>query len=161
MHMRIFQDSRCHPFLKVLESHVDQIREEYLRVAHLSHAWHEKALHNGLWKTVGLYQFGKWLPDAQACPITLQCLQAVPNLFLAGFSVLEPHCQIQPHVGYTHEVLRSHLGLICPQNAWIEVAGERYSWKSGEAVAFDDTQLHSAINQSESSRVVLIADFFR
>lgn len=159
--MQNFLDSSHFPFLKTLESSVDQIRAEYLQVADQRDKWHEKALHNGLWEMVGLYQFGKWLPSAHACPVTMQCLQSVPNLFLAGFSVLQPHCRIHPHVGYSNEVLRSHLGLVCPSASWIEVAGERYSWKAGEAVVFDDTQLHSAGNESETARIVLIADFFR
>lgn len=159
--MQNFHDSRSYTFLQHLELHADQIRDEYLNVAHHRSTWHEKALHNGLWEMVGLYQFGKWLPAVQACPVTMQCLQAVPGLFLAGFSVLQPHCRIHPHVGYSNEVLRSHLGLICPSPSWIEVGGERYAWKAGEAVVFDDTQLHSAANESDTARIVLIADFFR
>jgi beta-hydroxylase len=157
----VFQDYSPHPFLLPLQDHWEAIRDEYLAIAHQGQPWHERALHNGRWETVGLYQFGKWLPQARACPVTTRCLRDVPGLFLAGFSVLKAGCRIHPHRGYTTEVLRSHLGLVCPQPSWIEVAGERYHWAPGQGVVFDDTQVHSAANESGEPRVVLIVDFFR
>ncbi len=147
--------------MQMLEANWSAIRDEYLAVAAHAQAWHEKNLHNGLWDTIGLYEFGKWTARAPSCPITVQCLQAIPCLFLAGFSVLRPQCKIHPHVGYSQEVLRGHLGLVCPPSAWIEVAGERYSWQEGQVMVFDDTQLHKAANESNQARVILIADFFR
>ncbi|PUE37961.1 aspartyl/asparaginyl beta-hydroxylase domain-containing protein [Limnohabitans sp. Hippo4] len=159
--MRIFESSKRFKFLRSLEENWKLILDEYLSVAQQSQIWQEQNLHNGLWETVGLYQFGKWLPQSESCPITTHFLQQVPDLFLAGFSVLNPNCKIYPHVGYSNEVLRSHLGLICPESAWIEVAGERYIWKPGEVVIFDDNHTHSAANESNSQRVVLIVDFFK
>lgn len=159
--MKTFEGSQEHPFLNTLQLHWQAICSEYTKIAMHASPWHETSLHNGRWSTVGLYQFGKWLPAAQQCPTARACLQSIPHLFLAGFSVLEPNCHIKPHVGYSKEVLRSHLGLICPQGAWIEVAGQRHEWQEGEVVVFDDTQLHSASNKAASPRVVLIADFFR
>lgn len=159
--MKIFEGTDLYPSLLPLETHWREISEEYERVAHQSRQWHEHALHNGLWQTVGLYQFGKWLPECDACPVTRQCLEKIPGLFIAGFSLLHPGCKIQPHKGYSDEVLRSHLGLICPQPSWIEVGGQQHHWRAGEVIVFDDTQLHSACNDSSATRVVLIADFFK
>lgn len=157
----VFRDYAQFPFLQPLEARWEAIRDEYLAIAHRGKPWHEAGLHNGRWDTVGLYQFGKWLPEAGACPETTRALEGVPGLFLAGFSVLKANCRIHPHRGYTQEVLRSHLGLVCPQPAWIQVAGESYSWTAGQGVVFDDTELHSAANESAQDRVVLIVDFFR
>ena len=159
--MRVFESSKQFTFLKSLEANWEKVRDEFLNVAQQSQLWHEKNLHNGLWETVGLYQFGKWLPESKLCPVTTHLLQEIPNLFLAGFSVLNAQCKIHPHVGYSGEVWRSHLGLICPDAAWIEVAGQRHVWQPGQAVVFDDTQLHSAANDSKTQRVVLITDFFK
>jgi beta-hydroxylase len=159
--MRVFESSSRFTFLKCLEANWELICEEYLQVSPQSQLWHEKNLHNGLWETIGLYQFGKWLPESNLCPVTTRCLKEIPELFLAGFSVLNPDCRILPHAGYSGEVWRSHLGLICPDAAWIEVAGERYVWQPGRSVIFDDTQIHSAANESATQRVVLIADFFK
>jgi beta-hydroxylase len=85
----------------------------------------------------------------------------VPGLFIAGFSVLKPRCHIKPHVGYTPEVWRSHLGLICPEGAWLQVEDEKHEWTSGQVVVFDDTRLHSAGNDASTERVVLIVDFLK
>lgn len=159
--MKVFEGTDRHASLLPLESHWQAIRDEYVRVAGRAREWHEQGLHNGLWQTIGLYQFGKWLPESDACPVTTRYLKDIPGLFLAGFSLLHPGCKIHPHKGYSEEVLRSHLGLICPQPSWIEVAGERHHWNAGQVIVFDDTQLHSACNDADHARVVLIADFFK
>jgi len=95
--------------------------------------------------------------------------------------VLEPHQHIKPHWGYWKGFVRYHLGVIIPDNnanrkCWIRInpeaqdrtqardaieQGERYFWKNGEAVLFDDTFLHDAANESDQVRVVLFLDLAR
>ena len=48
---------------------------------------------------------------------------------------------------------------ICGES-WAQ-RGERYFWKNGEAVLFDDTFLHEACNESDQVRVVLFLDLAR
>jgi aspartyl/asparaginyl beta-hydroxylase (cupin superfamily) len=55
-------------------------------------------------------------------------------------------------------VLRTHLGLVCPEGCWIKVDNESYTWKAGKAVLFNDMLLHEAANESDEDRVVLIVD---
>ena len=59
--------------------------------------------------------------------------------------------------------LRYHLGLITPNDdrCFIEVDGERYSWRDGEGVMFDETYLHYAENQSGQNRLILFCDIER
>ena len=57
--------------------------------------------------------------------------------------------------------MRSHLGLICPENAWLRVEDETYHWTCGQVVVFDDTMRHCAGNDASTERVVLIVDFLR
>lgn len=148
-------------FLKSLEENWLLICEEYRAIASRVTPWHERGLHNGRWSTYGIYQCGDRLEGERLCPKTAELVHAIPGLFIAGFSVLKPHCHIKPHVGYTSEVLRSHLGLICPPEAWLQVEDEIHNWKSGQVVVFDDTLKHSAGNDGNTERVVLIVDFLR
>ena len=47
----------------------------------------------------------------------------------AGFSRLAPGTHIKPHVGYTSEVLRCHLGLIVPPDCALRVGSETRRWE--------------------------------
>jgi ornithine lipid ester-linked acyl 2-hydroxylase len=159
--MKNFLSSEQFEFLRPLEENWSDILSEYQAIATKATPWHERGLHNGLWRTYGIYQCGDRLEGEKLCPKTAQLVHAIPGLFIAGFSVLQPKCHIQPHVGYTGEVMRSHLGLICPQKAWIRVEEETYHWQEGKVVVFDDTKTHSAGNDASTDRVVLIVDFLR
>ncbi|MFJ3058271.1 aspartyl/asparaginyl beta-hydroxylase domain-containing protein [Herbaspirillum sp. NPDC087042] len=50
---------------------------------------------------------------------------------------------------------------LCPPEAWLEVLGERHVAQDGKVAVFDDRNQHSAGNQGESERVVLIVDFWK
>ncbi|WP_163435864.1 aspartyl/asparaginyl beta-hydroxylase domain-containing protein, partial [Escherichia coli] len=56
-----------------------------------------------------------------------------------------------------------HLGLVTPNDdrCYISVDGERYSWRDGEGVIFDETYLHYAENQSDQMRIILFSDVER
>lgn len=159
--MKNFMFSDRFEFLKPLESRWTEILDEYHAVASRVSPWHERGLHNGLWSTYGIYQCGERLEGEKLCPKTAELVHAIPGLFIAGFSVLKPQCHIKPHVGYTGEVMRSHLGLICPEQAWLQVEDETYHWTDGQVVVFDDTMRHAAGNDARTDRVVLIVDFLR
>ncbi len=159
--MKNFLFSDRYNFLKPLEDNWCEIYDEYTAIESKITPWHEAGLHNGRWSTYGLYQCGERLEGERLCPRTAELVHAVPGLFIAGFSVLKPKCRIKPHVGYTSEVLRSHLGLICPEGAWLQVEDEVHHWTAGQVVVFDDTLRHSAGNDAMTPRVVLIVDFIR
>ena len=59
--------------------------------------------------------------------------------------------------------LRYHLGLVTPNDpeCFIEVDGQRYHWKDGESVMFDETFIHHAANKTSHQRVVLFCDVER
>lgn len=77
----------------------------------------------------------------------------------AGYSRMAPGTVIVPHVGYTNEVLRLHLGLDCPVgDCAIQVGDEIRAWRDGEVLLFDDTVEHSAWNRTDRERVVLLVD---
>ena len=66
-----------------------------------------------------------------------------------------------PHVGVNNARLVCHLPLIVPQGCWFRVGGETRDWREGEALVFDDTIEHEAMNPSDALQVVFIFDVWR
>jgi aspartyl/asparaginyl beta-hydroxylase (cupin superfamily) len=87
----------------------------------------------------------------------------VPNRIQAFFSILDPGKSVPQHEGPYFGYLRYHLGVRVPaQNPpELVVNSQRYVWKEGEAVLFDDSWPHSVNNQSKELRAVLIVDVRR
>jgi aspartyl/asparaginyl beta-hydroxylase (cupin superfamily) len=76
----------------------------------------------------------------------------------AMFSALAPHTEIPPHHGETNARLVVHLPLIVPDKCLYRVGFEERRWEVGKALIFDDTLEHTARNDSDELRVVLIFD---
>ena len=59
--------------------------------------------------------------------------------------------------------LRLHLGLVTPgdERCRLYVDGVQYVWRDGEAIVFDETYIHSAVNDWDQSRVILFCDIER
>lgn len=153
------------PSLVGLQSHWLKIRSEFDCLPdNCYEPWRERHIYNGDWHTLMLvdgYQLesGRIISDlAPWFPTTLEVLNRIPSLLTAGFSRLGPSTAIFPHRGFDPHVLRIHLGLRIPQNCWLEVRGQLRRWEEGELLAFDDTYLHQARNNSLHSRIVLLVD---
>ncbi len=115
------------------------------------------------WSALDLYRGGQINQDLLALfPKTLSALEEVPTYNLAStpfevfFSILKGKQNIAPHFGESNHALTAHLPLIIPGSGHLEVGGETREWQQGEMLLFDDSYLHSAHNQSNDSRVVLI-----
>ena len=145
------------PFLQALRDNWSVMLEEYREVVAYLQDWHEP-IYDGDWKVFGFKYLGQRI-EHSFCPRTRAIVDSMPTATNAAFSVLKPNTEIKPHVGYTDEVLRSHTGLICPDNCAITVDGEEYIWKQGELVVFNDRLEHSAYNRSTEDRVIFILDF--
>jgi aspartyl/asparaginyl beta-hydroxylase (cupin superfamily) len=95
----------------------------------------------------------------------LQNLISDPNIFTASISILEPHVSIPEHRGYFKGFLRYQLCIETPDDdpnkPYIICGGEKYVWKTGEGILFDDVFLHQVINNSNSRRIVLYFDILR
>jgi len=79
------------------------------------------------------------------------------------FAELPPGAKLNPHRDPFAGSMRYHLGLATPNDdrCFIEVDGERHSWRDGEGVIFDETYIHWAINGSDSDRIILFCDIER
>jgi aspartate beta-hydroxylase len=98
------------------------------------------------------------------CPETRKALEAVDMADIDGlcpnamFSALSPHTEIPPHTWETNARLVAHLPLVVPEDCTYRVGFEHRTWKEGELLIFDDTIEHTARNDSDELRVVLIFD---
>ena len=159
----MFYDIKNFHFTKELETNWQIIRDEYQTIdpLHLLKApW--KDIYNKSWEIYPLFaKKRKFKSHCDHLPNTTELLEHIPNLYNAGFSVLGPKTHISPHVGYTSDVLRCHLGLIVPNDCAIRVGDEIYNWQNGQCLIFDDMIEHEAWNNSNEIRVILILDVLK
>jgi beta-hydroxylase len=160
------------PELGVLRAHWQEIREEALQLR----AAHEIKAAEG-YTDVGFnsfFRFGwkrfylKWYDEShpsarKLCPKTTQLLQSIPSVKAAMFAELPSGARLMKHRDPYAGSLRYHLGLVTPNDdgCWIDVDGERYSWRDGEDVIFDETYIHHAKNETPIDRIILFCDVER
>ncbi|HAT32774.1 MAG TPA: lipid A hydroxylase LpxO [Janthinobacterium sp.] len=116
------------------------------------------------WKRFYLKWYDASHPSAEMlCPRTCALLRAIPSVKAAMFAELPPGGKLNPHRDPYAGSLRYHLGLATPndERCFIEVDGQRHSWRDGQAVLFDESYLHWAVNGSESDRIILFCDVER
>ncbi len=168
------------PWAEELESKTDAIREELkaalaseqkdfqpyinLRPGQPVDQW-RNLNQSARWSHYSLWRNGQ--PDEAhlaKCPETRRALEMVDIAAIAGlcpnamFSALAPHTEIPPHAGETNARLVVHLPLVVPEKCTYRVGFEHRIWKEGELLIFDDTIEHTARNDSDQLRVVLIFD---
>jgi beta-hydroxylase len=116
------------------------------------------------WKRFYLKWYEASHPSAERfCPKTVALLRAIPSVKAAMFAELPPGGKLNRHRDPFAGSLRYHLGLVTPNDdrCFIEVDGQRYSWRDGEGVVFDETFLHWAQNTSDQNRIILFCDIER
>jgi beta-hydroxylase len=167
-----FLPPRDFPELQVLERNWETIRAEALQLLALQKiraaeknddAGFNSFFKNG-WKRFYLKWYGASHPSAvRFCPQTVALLRGLPSVKAAMFAELPPGGKLNPHRDPFAGSLRYHLGLVTPnsERCFIEVDGQRYSWRDGQGVVFDETYLHWAHNGSDSNRIILFCDIER
>jgi len=158
------------------------IKDKLTNVQDLGAGYTRGGIHTAKWKAF-MFKSGDFLEEnCRIAPKTAELIRRIPGVYTAFFSVLDPHQVITPHWGYYKGFLRYHLGVRIPHNnenneCWIRVNGDRaqnakldkdlvvngekYYWKNGEGIIFDDNYLHDAANESDEVRVVLWLDLRR
>ena len=106
------------------------------------------------------------LPAAEKdCPTTTALLSEMFRAHLgepvtSQFSALDPGSRIPPHCGVANFFLTAHLGLVTPDGCLLRVGSESRGWSAGKAFVFDDSYEHEVRNDSDRTRIVLIARFW-
>jgi beta-hydroxylase len=117
----------------------------------------------GSWTTYTLFTYGTWLETHCArCPVTTELVRDIPNLQVAGFSVLGPHSHLPRHRGPNRGALRYQIGLRVPEPAGssrIQVGEDLHVWSEGASMVFDHSVHHEAWNDSDGDRYLLFIEF--
>ncbi len=160
------------PELKILQDNWEMIRDEAVALnnsaqikasADLDDLGFNSFFRTG-WKRFYLKWYGANLKSAeQLCPKTLALINQLPNVKGAMFTMLPPGARLVKHRDPYAGSLRYHLGLITPNSdeCYISVDGQKYSWRDGEAVMFDETFIHYAENKTDHNRIILFLDVKR
>lgn len=160
------------PELAVLRENWETIRDEGQKLMEIQQIkasdQFNDAGFNSFFKTGWKRFYLKWYEDSHPsamtlCPQTTELLRSLPSVKAAMFAELPDGSRLPRHRDPYAGSLRYHLGLITPNDdrCFIEVDGERYSWRDGEGVMFDETYLHYAENQSGQNRLILFCDIER
>src|SRR5687767_2650304 len=160
------------PELAPLSANWQTMRDEALKLQ--DEGYIRGALHNNDigfnsffkrgWKRFYVKWYDQALPSAQAlCPKTVELLKSIPTVKGAMFALLDPRSHLNPHRDPFAGSMRYHLGLVTANSdaCFISVDGERYFWKDGEAVLFDETYIHFVENNTDITRIILLCDIER
>ncbi len=103
----------------------------------------------------------KLTTNRKLCPKTTAIIKSLPNLAtITMFSALNPNTKVPPHCGVDNVRQIIHLGLSIPKDCNICVAGEQRTWQEGKCLMFDGSFFHEVWNNSNKTRIVLIADIW-
>ncbi|HWZ63626.1 MAG TPA: aspartyl/asparaginyl beta-hydroxylase domain-containing protein [Steroidobacteraceae bacterium] len=162
-----WHDPKSFPSVATLESSYPRIKREYRALSGTRgfQPEMEPIKRTGQWNIFTLYELGKKnLANCAKCPETtriVESLAAVQTLVgLVYFSHMKPGTRILPHKGPTNLRIRCHLALEVPPRCGIRVGGERRTWTPGKCLVFDDSFEHETWNDGETTRVVLVLDFW-
>ncbi len=167
-----FVSTRLFPELAEIRDNWQSIRDEgeallALQQIKASDSYNDAGF-NSFFKTGWKRFYLKWYDEAHPsaitlCPNTTALLRSIPSIKATMFASLPDGSRLPRHRDPYAGSLRYHLGLITPNDdrCFIEVDGERYSWRDGEDVVFDETYIHYAENHSGQSRLILFCDIER
>jgi aspartyl/asparaginyl beta-hydroxylase (cupin superfamily) len=166
---RAFYDPADFPFLADIRARLPALRAEAQevvnRLAHMTllYGFGPRSAKDGFvgeWARYYLELAGmRFELNRRLSPETHRTLALIPGLVAAGFYILGPRSHVLPHTGVCENVLRAHLGLICPEGCRLRIGGDVRAWREGEFLVFDDTLDHEAWNDSDRIRCVLNVDF--
>jgi ornithine lipid ester-linked acyl 2-hydroxylase len=98
------------------------------------------------------------------CPQLAGLLKQIPGLVSVTISRLSPHSTIAEHEGDTNGIMRCHFGIEIPgglPECGFKVNGESRSWEDGKCLVFNDAYRHSAWNNTDKRRIIIIMDIIR
>lgn len=161
-------DTSEFPWVAKVEARWEEIRDELLRNLEQDerilqpYVNREMATRAESWRTLGLMF---WTLRSQAnCerfPVAWSILKDIPGITAASFNLLEANATIKPHFGNTNAIIRCHMGLIVPAPAprcAFRVGTETRSWEPGKFLMFCDAHQHSAWNNSDGRRYIMVVD---
>ena len=169
---RPIQDVSDFPEMALLRENWQTLREEAERLEEGGNirpaAKHNDVAFNTFFRRGWTRFYVKWygdpLPSAEELsPKTVALVQSIPSVNAALFARLPPHGVLGEHRDPFAGSMRYHLGLKTPNSdaCRIYIDGTPYSWRDGEDIVFDETYIHSVINDTDESRIIFFCDVAR
>lgn len=153
-------------FVSLLEENFTDIKKEALSIFEDElmdvHPENDDLAGYGTWNTFFFYKNGeKFSRNHERCPLTSKILDQINGVDIAGrtyFSAMTPGIHIKSHCGPHNFKLRTHLGIVTPEEAVIRVGDTIKPWPEGKCIVFDDSFEHEVWNRSNETRIVMIVD---
>jgi len=154
---------------KILEQNYKKIKEEFNNILNHLEIHPENNITNktGQWKRISIIgvdnkynqKIVKYIPTLKKILDEFNIAYGFGFVF---FSRTYPNTFIEPHYGSSNLRSRIHLGIDIPEpdSTSITVNGLKKNWKNGGAFTFNDSYLHSSINNGTKPRDILIIDVF-
>jgi hypothetical protein len=165
--MPSFYESESTPHLNILEDNFEEIKNEILDFLSTKRL-ELKSINvpfeysNDKWKILTLITFLiSYKKNLNKLPLLSNLLEKIPGLVTAQISILGPKSKIPPHFGSSNALIRSHLGIVVPDNLpklGIRVKSEERCWEEGKMTSFCESHRHYVWNNSDSERIVLLID---
>jgi len=113
------------------------------------------------WKTFYLKVYNGWfMQNTRLFPKTFTILKNMEEVTCVMFSIMEAGNCIPPHEGKMRGILRYQLPLIISKNGncTITVGGEKRVYNVDSPLMFDDNNMHTVQNNTDSYRAILFLD---
>jgi len=158
-----FNTLAIYPQLELLNNHFETIMNEVNNNFKCITEWHP-VFENKI-NMYPLYFLGVWTKNIKnKFPLLCKLIEQIYGVLTVEFSILEPNCQITPHVGGSEisgKLLRCHLGLDIPDNCGFVCENYVNLHKTNDWITFDNAMMHNVFNFSSKRRIVLIIDMLR
>eukprot|EP00416_Gambierdiscus_australes_P022892 CAMPEP_0171064034 /NCGR_PEP_ID=MMETSP0766_2-20121228/6038_1 /TAXON_ID=439317 /ORGANISM="Gambierdiscus australes, Strain CAWD 149" /LENGTH=326 /DNA_ID=CAMNT_0011520021 /DNA_START=32 /DNA_END=1012 /DNA_ORIENTATION=- len=156
-----FHDTAAYPWCASLAAGTSFILAELRTHENLKELWTTGNRDAPEWRSIVLVKRGLWVardhfPSTKALFKSLHGVQPM-EVCLAR---MPPHTAIQPHSDNTNFLLTAHLGLELDKGCMLHVGEWSREWHAGQALVFDHSYIHSAANNSERDRYVLVFRFY-
>lgn len=120
------------------------------------------------WNLMLLRAYGYDYHNNQArTPLMTDFLRRNKHVVSAAISVFPPGKRLRPHRGPFKAVWRYHMAYLVSDlenggtSCELDINGQTYHLREGQDLIWDDTYIHSARNQSDKPRIVLLLDVYR
>ena len=166
-----FYDSKDFPWAATMQQNWGNVKKEVSSLINESDTKFQSNSYLGIsspggWTSLSYLFWGLKIKKGlkKDCPGLNAYLEKIPGLVSLSFSCLAPKISLTEHYGDTNVIIRCHLGIEIPAGlptCGLKVNEEQREWREGQWVLFNDAYLHSAWNQSEKRRIVMIIDVIR
>jgi aspartyl/asparaginyl beta-hydroxylase (cupin superfamily) len=167
-----YYDPAQHPWTKIYEDNYIAIKDELARLVledrdkHFDPSYlYSHIDENRGWSNMKFLLWGmKFMNPKRRCPVLYKAMQQTPGLVSIGLSRFAPNTNLVEHNGDTNGTYRCHFGLDVPAglpDCGIRVGGKSRTVPNGKFVFFNDAHKHTAWNNTDKDRIIMIVDVIR